>query len=215
MATRSRTSSARRSRVVTTSPTARQPKSTPAKRPPVTVRPTAEQPAKDAQPAEQPGRWQALVRWAGGGLPLATLIVSVLALGDAAYVTVEEFTQNASLVCPATATFNCGKVLTSPQSHVLGIPVAVLGLAFYLFMVAINTPWAWRARQPAVHWARLASVIVGIVFVLYLIYAELFLINSICLWCTGVHVLTFVLFGLIVTKTALSGARPVSPRTGA
>lgn len=218
MATRSRTSSARRSRVVTASPTARPPKSTPAKRVPVTIKPTAELPAKDVQPAGQAGRWQALADWAGGGLPLATLIVSVLGLGVSVYMTFEHFTQNSSLACPATSTLNCAKVTTSPQSYLFGqhwLPVAVLGLAFYLFMVAINSPWGWRAHQPLVHWARLVSVIVGIVFVLYLIYAELFLINSICLYCTAVHVLTFALFGLIVTRTAFSGARPVPPRTGA
>jgi uncharacterized membrane protein len=151
------------------------------------------------------------VQRAGGGLPLSTLIVSVLGLAVSAYMTYEHFTQNSTLACPATAAFNCAKVTTSPQSYVLGIPVAVLGLAFYLFMLAVNSPQGWRARQPAVHWARLASVVVGIAFVLYLIYAELFLINSICLYCTAVHALTFVLFGLVVTSVAMRGAGPVSP----
>jgi uncharacterized membrane protein len=234
MATRSKTSSARRSPVVTASPTARPAKSPVAKRPVAAAKPKAPQPARDIQPAEQPGRLRALlrwaggplrpvvawagarlrplVRWAGGGLPFATLVVSVLGLGVSVYLTFEP--KNASANCPANATFNCGRVLTSPQAHLFGqswLSVAVVGLAFYLFIVAINSPWGWRARQPAVHWARLASVIVGIVFVLYLIYAELFLINAICLYCTAVHVLTFVLFALIVTRAAISGLRPVSP----
>jgi uncharacterized membrane protein len=60
-----------------------------------------------------------------------------------------------------------------------------------------------------VHWARLASVIVGIVFVLYLIWAELFRINAICLYCTGVHILTFILFALIVGRAAFSGVKAI------
>ncbi len=152
--------------------------------------------------------------WGGGGLPLTALIVSVLGLAVSVYLTIEHFTQNSYAGCPATSTINCAKVTTSPQSQVLGIPVAVLGLAFFVFMVAVNSPWGWRARPSAVHWARLASVIIGMAFVLYLIYAELFLINAICLYCTAVHALTFVLFGLIVTKAALSGARSVPPRPG-
>ena len=37
---------------------------------------------------------------------------------------------------------------------------------------------------------------------LYLLYAELFAIDAICLWCTSVHVLTLVLFGTTVYATS-------------
>jgi uncharacterized membrane protein len=165
---------------------------------------------KNAPVAPNPQGWRAVLRWAGGGVPFTTLIVSVLGLADAAYLTYEHFTQSASFACPENAAVNCVKVTTSPESHVFGIPVAVLGLAFFLFMVAINSPWGWRAPRPAVHWARLGSVVVGIIFVLYLIWAELFKINAICLYCTGVHVLTFILFALIVGRAAFSGVRAIS-----
>jgi uncharacterized membrane protein len=153
--------------------------------------------------------WRETVRWAGGGVPFTALIVSVLGLADAAYLTYEHFTQGASFACPENAVVNCLKVTTSPESHLLGIPVAVLGLAFFLFMVAVNSRWGWRAPWQALHWARLGSVVVGIVFVLYLIWAELFRINEICLYCTGVHVLTFILFSLIVGHAAFSGVRAI------
>jgi uncharacterized membrane protein len=68
------------------------------------------------------------------------------------------------------------------------------------------------ATPGRVHWARLGSVVVGIVFVLYLIWAELFRINEICLYCTGVHVLTFILFALIVGRAAFSGVRAIPAR---
>jgi uncharacterized membrane protein len=79
-------------------------------------------------------------------------------------------------------------------------------------MVAVNSPWGWRAPWPAVHWARLGSVVVGIAFVLYLVWAELFRINAICLYCTGVHVLTFILFGLVIGRAAFSGVRAAPDR---
>jgi uncharacterized membrane protein len=153
--------------------------------------------------------WRETVRWAGGGVSLTALLVSLLGLADAAYLTYEHFTQGASFACPENAAVNCVKVTTSPESHVFGIPVAVLGLAFFLFMVTVNSPWGWRAPWRAVHWARLGSVVVGIVFVLYLIWAELFRINAICLYCTGVHVLTFILFALIIGRAAYSGVRAI------
>jgi uncharacterized membrane protein len=156
------------------------------------------------------GRSAAALRWAGGGIAASTLIVSVLGLAGAAYLTVEHFTQNSYAGCPASATFNCARVTTSAQSHIAGIPVAVLGLAFFVFMVAVNSPWGWRAQWSAVHVARLASVVAGMIFVIYLIYAELILIGSVCLYCTGVHIATFLLFGLVVTKAATSGMRPAA-----
>jgi uncharacterized membrane protein len=85
------------------------------------------------------------------------------------------------------------------------VPVALLGLFFYLFMTALNSPWAWRANWPVVRWARLGALIAGLAFVLYLIYTELFTLDAICLWCTSVHVITVLIFALIVpTATAPS-----------
>ena len=81
-------------------------------------------------------------------------------------------------------------------------PVAVLGLAFYVFMTAINSPWAWRLDLDIVRRVRLAGAITGIAFVLYLVYVELLKVDAICEYCTGVHIITFLLFGLIMFSTA-------------
>jgi uncharacterized membrane protein len=157
--------------------------------------------------------WRRVVRWAGGGFFLTTLIVSVLGLGDAAYLTYQHFSQAATFAgCAEHGAINCEAVTTSPWSYLFGshwLPVSALGLAFFAFMTAINSPWGWRARWPAVHWARLSAVVVGMVFVLYLIWAELFRVNAICLYCTGVHVLTFILFALIVGRATFSGVKAV------
>ena len=151
-----------------------------------------------------------LVRWSGGGLAFTTMVVSLLGLADAAYLTYQHFSESTSFAgCSESGAVNCVAVTTSPESHVVGIPVAVLGLAFFVFMVAINSRWGWKAPWSAVHWVRLASVVVGIVFVLYLIWAELFRINAICLYCTGVHILTFILFALIVGRAAFSGVKAI------
>ena len=41
--------------------------------------------------------------------------------------------------------------------------------------------------------------VVGVGFIFYLVYAELFVIHAICLWCSSVHLLTLVIFGAVVT----------------
>lgn len=144
-----------------------------------------------------------------GGPPawiqLTTFILSIAGLGVSIYLTIVHYSSGVTLACPDTGTVNCEKVITSPQSVVFGIPVAVLGLAFFVFMLAVNNPLAWRSPLRAIHLARVLSVVVGIVFVIYLVYVELFKVNAICLWCTSVHVITFVLFVLISLSAATWG----------
>jgi uncharacterized membrane protein len=131
---------------------------------------------------------------------LTTLVVSLGGLGMSIYLTIAHYTSTSILACSDKGVINCAKVTTSPESIVFGIfPVAVLGLAFYVFMVAINTPWAWRSSFRWMAWLRTAGIISGIGFVLYLIYAELIEIGNICLLCTVVHIITFVLFILLIS----------------
>jgi uncharacterized membrane protein len=165
--------------------------------------------ARPSQPGEGTAarKDEASARPAGTGgprwLPLTTFILSLVGLGLSVYLTITHYTDTAPAGCPVNSTFNCVKVTTSPESIIFGIfPVAVLGLAFYVFMVAINSPWAWRMDLDIIRWARLAGVITGIAFVLYLVYVELLKVDAICEYCTGVHIVTFLLFGLIMFSTA-------------
>lgn len=139
-------------------------------------------------------------------LPITTLALSVAGLAVSAYLTATHYSTSVTLACPESATINCEKVTSSAQSEVFGIPVAVLGLAFFVVMIGVNLPGAWRTRRREVHWLRLTSVVVGIGFVFYLVYAELFVIDAICLWCTAVHALTLLLFAVVAIGTA---TRPV------
>jgi len=83
----------------------------------------------------------------------------------------------------------------------------------------IFSPWAWRFQGGAfrlggrtvriptgrdVNIVRLGSVIVGMGFVMYLIYAE-FQIGSVCEYCSGVHLVTFLLFCITLVSAALWG----------
>jgi uncharacterized membrane protein len=167
-------------------------------------RPTQAQRARDrkvaaaAAPPAEPGikiapLWFQLVTWA----------LSIAGLGVSTYLTITHYDSSIPLACSDTGTINCALVTHSAESMVFGVfPVAVLGLAFYVFMAAATSPWAWRLKFPALTWIRIASVVVGIGFVLYLVYTELFTLDAICLWCTSVHVLTFLLFVLIVGGAA-------------
>jgi uncharacterized membrane protein len=138
-----------------------------------------------------------------GWIPWTTLVLSIAGLAVASYLTYEHFTAGTTLACPNTGVVNCAKVTSSQYSKVFGIPVAVLGLAFFAAMTALSLPPMWRTSSPWPSRLRLTAVVVGVVFVCYLIWAELFQIDAICLWCTVVHALTLVLFALVIIRQAL------------
>lgn len=129
-------------------------------------------------------------RW----LAPASLVLSVLGLADSAYLTYEHYTGSSTLACSDTGAVNCAKVTTSQWSTLLGVPVAVLGLLFFAGMTALCLPPVWRRTTAALDALRIVAAGIGLLMALYLIWAELLKIHAICLWCTGVHVITFVLF---------------------
>jgi uncharacterized membrane protein len=140
--------------------------------------------------AEAPG-------WARTG----SLGLSAVGLALSVYLTVDHFTTRPVLACPATAAVNCEKVTTSQYASVLGIPVAIYGLVFFVAMVALTLPFAWR--DPRLRPVRLGAAAVGVASVVYLVGVELFGVDAICLWCTGVHVVTFALFAVLAYAAAL------------
>jgi uncharacterized membrane protein len=131
-------------------------------------------------------------------LGVTTVVIAIAGVAVSAYLTYAHYASSAILACSGSGLVDCERVTTSAQSIVAGIPVAVLGLVWFIATVAFVSPAAWRSHAPWVRWARLADVGVGMAMVLWLLYAELFVIRAICLWCTVVHVLVFALFVLVM-----------------
>src|SRR5262249_42428779 len=117
-------------------------------------------------------------------LPVVAIALCVVGLAISGYLTYEHYTASKSLVCSDNGVVNCLQVTTSAQSTVFGIPVALLGLVYFVAMIPLCLPAAWRSRRPEVRAARIGAAVVGIGFVFYLLYSELFTIGKICLWCT-------------------------------
>ena len=133
-----------------------------------------------------------------------SLTWSVLGLLVSIYLTYEHFTGSTTLACPASGAVDCAKVTSSAWSTILGIPVAPLGLVFFAVMLVLCRPSLLRRRSTALDVARLGFCGVGLLMALYLLWAELFQIHAICLWCTGVHILTFLLFVTLLFGLVLS-----------
>jgi uncharacterized membrane protein len=139
-------------------------------------------------------------RW----LPGVTTAIAVVGLAVAAYLTLAHFTSPDVLACSDSGFVNCAKVTTSKESNVLGIPVALLGLGWWIAMLALSLPAAWRSGNPWLHRARLALAVAGMGFVLWLLYVEFVILHGVCAWCTVIHVLTFAMFAIV----AIFGVEP-------
>ena len=110
-----------------------------------------------------------------------TLRVAVAALAAvgtavAAYLTYARFA-DATIAC---TTGGCEAVQSSDYAELAGMPVAVLGLAAYLFVLGTALFTFDLARV-----AGAVAAVSGALFAAYLLYAQLFLIDAVCQWCVA------------------------------
>jgi uncharacterized membrane protein len=135
-----------------------------------------------------------------------SLPIALLGLGDSAYLTYTHFHGNKLAGCKAGGHIDCTKVTTSTYSEIFGhIPVAVVGLVYFAVMTLLMTPWAWQMANQWVHRFRLAATAGAMGMVVYLVAVEIHL-KAICEYCTGVHILNFLLFLVVLAAYLL---RPI------
>jgi uncharacterized membrane protein/protein-disulfide isomerase len=100
-----------------------------------------------------------------------------------------------SSVCDVNATFSCSEAYTSRFGSVGGVPVALIGVlyfAFVLLLIALCQRSA-SARQNLPGYVFALST-AGLAGVLYFGYASLFILNAICLLCVGSYAAIIALF---------------------
>jgi uncharacterized membrane protein len=132
----------------------------------------------------------------------ASFSLSLVGLGISVYLTFTHYAGTAFLACSDAGVINCAAVTTSAQSMFLGVPVAVLGVVQYSVLSFLCSPWAWARTGVVLDRLRAGVVVLGMGFVLWLVSAELLIIDHICLWCTGVHVVSFLLMVVVLGSFA-------------
>jgi uncharacterized membrane protein/protein-disulfide isomerase len=112
-----------------------------------------------------------------------------------------------SSVCDVNATFSCTEAYTSSYGSVGGVPVALIGLlyfAFVLVLIALCSRSA-AARQNLAGYIFAISTL-GLAVAMYLAYASFVVLKAVCLLCVGVYAAIIVLF-------LISGAAARYPMT--
>ena len=127
------------------------------------------------------------------------LILSLLGLFDASYLTYEHYRQ---VIPPCTVNrffpivSDCGKVLRSAYSIMFGIPLSMIGVFQYSFLlIAVIVLIVYRKKIFA-YWIIFQSI-VGAAFSLYFMYIQLVILKSICVYCMLSAFISFMIFFLV------------------
>lgn len=143
-------------------------------------------PSTRPTPASRPRlRWLVLSALIGLGFSAASTWVHYRILHDPLY----------SSVCDVNATFSCTEAYTSRFGAVGGVPVALIGVlyfAFVLVLIALCRRSA-TARENLPGYLFAAST-AGLAATLYLAYASFFILNAVCLLCVGTYAAIIALF---------------------
>jgi uncharacterized membrane protein/protein-disulfide isomerase len=113
-----------------------------------------------------------------------------------------------SSICDVNATFSCSQAYTSRFGSVAGIPVALIGVLYFTFVLGLLAlcQRSHVARQNMVGYV-FAVGTAGLATVLYLAYASVVVLETICLLCAGTYVAVVALFLVsgAADRQALSG----------
>lgn len=140
--------------------------------------------------------------------PLGQWVLLVLAIAGASIALSLTSVHDASapLLCSAQGIVNCERVTSSSHSVIPGttIPITLPGTAWFVVSAALSI-CVLRRNQRWIRGAELVWTTLGMLVVLYLVYAEIVVLHSVRVWCNTVHVLIFVSLIVALVEFFLSG----------
>lgn len=136
------------------------------------------------------------------------IVMAVLGTGLAAYLTYIHYAGIKPL-CGRNGG-SCEIVQTSKYSHLLGVPVALLGLIGYVLILgSLLAPEEERFR-----FATAALVLGGFGFSVYLTYREVFSLEKICEYCVSSAILLTLMLPLSLWRFLRGADAPAAPGPG-
>lgn len=132
---------------------------------------------------------------------LALLLLGPPGAAIAAYLTYSHLADEPT-VCAGFA--SCGLVQSSEYSEIAGIPVALMGLLYFIAMplLALVRVTSGRDRGAWVAPVAVTAALAATGFVAYLTLVEIFVLSAICLWCVSLAALTVASLAVAVWAAA-------------
>jgi uncharacterized membrane protein len=128
--------------------------------------------------------------------PFYLIAASFVGIADTLYLSYNHFLN----LIPSCAIGGCETVLTHPSAtlYSLNVPLAYLGLIYYLYLFCLLVLLAWEPRSKALRFATLAYTALGLVCSIAFELYQYFVIHALCLYCGISAATTLVLFCLAV-----------------
>ncbi|MBI4253379.1 vitamin K epoxide reductase family protein [Candidatus Uhrbacteria bacterium] len=120
------------------------------------------------------------------------LVLSVLGIADAGYLTYKH-TRKQPLICPIGN--DCSVVTESTWSHIFGVRNEVLGLLYYIGMgCAMLIVLFASSLDGTIVWLLPLVTGIGVLFSLFLVSLQAFVIKKYCFYCLLSAAISFLLF---------------------
>lgn len=118
-------------------------------------------------------------------------LIAIASIGmiDAVYLTVKHY--EGSIDCSIIS--GCQEVLGSSYSEFMGIPLALMGVAYYLSIIFLSLLFIDSENKYALLGLKYIPSF-GFLFSLWLVYLQIFVIGSICQYCMLSALSSTVLF---------------------
>ncbi len=134
------------------------------------------------------------------------VVLDVIGLAIASYLSVVELGGGVPVCGPLKG---CETVATSEYAWIGPFPVAVYGVM--LSVVLLTLAFAWiRTDNPVLLDLHAGLSLVGVIFEVYFLTLQMFVIQAVCIWCTlyGLSLLLrFVVVGVIWLRQGRLSAR--------
>jgi uncharacterized membrane protein len=112
---------------------------------------------------------------------LVLALLDICGLLIASYLSIVELGGGTPVCGPIRG---CEEVALSPYSRISGVPVAVYGVGLSLILLTFALTW-WKTDLYGLLLAHYGLSLVGVLFELYFMYLQLFVIHAVCVWCTS------------------------------
>ena len=134
------------------------------------------------------------------------IILSILGIIVSLYLVENHYAPpTKGALCDISESISCSLVNTSTFSELFNVPVALLGVLWFLVLIIFS--WKALKKDGALPTMMLGWGILGILFVIYFVIAEIIL-RSICPFCTLVHVIVIAIFILLLVFYSAQEIKP-------
>ena len=129
-------------------------------------------------------------------LILYSAILAFFGLLDSAYLTITHYK---NIIPPCSVHFGCETVLTSTYSMIGPIPLALLGVVFYLTVIIVSLLILIEGRSELLKFFHFV-VAIGLLVSIVLFLIQYYVIRSFCQYCLLSEVISVGIFALSLLK---------------